>query len=159
MILLADLSVVVFFGTSGSIIVTSMVADIVEEAELRTGRRSEGLLLAADTFLKKLSAGMASAVPGLLLALVGFPPHADPATLNPEVMRRLALFSLPLWVALGLAATGVLLFYRIDRRTHEANLAELTPETDGSIPPDPLPLRAPPRWLSQGRTGHRRVGA
>lgn len=124
-ILLADLFVIMFIGTSGSIIVTSMVADIVEETELRTGRRSEGLLLGAETFLKKLSAGMAIAVPGLLLALVGFPPHADPATLNPEVMRHLAFFSLPLWVALGLAATSALLFYRIDRRTHEANLARL----------------------------------
>lgn len=124
-ILLADLFVVMFIGTSGSIIVTSMVADIVEETELRTGRRSEGLLLAAETFLKKLSAGMAIVVPGLLLALVAFPPHADPATLNPQVMRRLAFFSLPLWVALGLAATSVLLLYRIDRRTHEANLAKL----------------------------------
>src|SRR6516165_10972295 len=32
----------------GFIIVTSMIADIVEETELRTGRRSEGLLFAAD---------------------------------------------------------------------------------------------------------------
>lgn len=126
-ILLADLSVVTFIGTSGSIIVTSMVADIVEETELRTGRRSEGLLLAADTFLQKLSAGMAIAVPGLFLALVAFPSHADPTTLNPQVMRRLAFVSLPLWVALSLAATAVLLFYRIDRRTHEANLALLAP--------------------------------
>lgn len=125
-ILLADLSVVTFIATSGFIIVTSMVADIVEETELRTGRRSEGLLLAADTFLQKLSAGMAIAVPGLLLALVAFPAHADPATLNPQVMRRLASISLPLWVALGLAATGVLLFYRIDQHTHETNLAKLT---------------------------------
>jgi glycoside/pentoside/hexuronide:cation symporter, GPH family len=124
-ILLADLSVVTFIGTSASIIVTSMVADIVEETQLRTGRRSEGLLLAADTFLRKLSAGMAIVVPGLLLALVAFPPHANPATLNPQVMRRLAFFSLPLWVALGLAATGALLFYRIDRRAHEANLVKL----------------------------------
>jgi Na+/melibiose symporter-like transporter len=131
-ILLADLSVVVFLGTSGSIIVTSMVADLVEEAELRTGRRSEGLLLAADTFLKKLSAGMAIAVPGLL-ALVGFPPGADPATLNPDVMRRLAFFSLPLWVALGLAATSMLLFYRIDRLTHEANLAISGIESAGDV--------------------------
>jgi Na+/melibiose symporter-like transporter len=128
-ILLADLSVVTFIGTSGHIIVTSMIADIVEEAELRTARRSEGLLLGADTFLRKLSAGMAVAVPGLLLALIGFPPHADPATLNPEVMRRLAFYSLPLWLVLSLAATGVLLFYRIDRHTHEANLVKLATET------------------------------
>jgi len=112
--------------------VTSMVADIVEETELRTGRRSEGLLLAAETFLKKLSSGMAVAVPGLLLALVAFPPHAEPATLNPEVMRQLAFFSLPIWVTLGLAATGALLFYRIDRGTHEANLAKITLEYERS---------------------------
>ena len=110
-----------------------MVADLVEEAELRTGRRSEGLLLAAETFLKKLSVGMAIAVPGLLLALVGFPPGADPATLNPEVMRWLAFFSLPLWVALGLATTSMLLFYRIDRLTHEANLAISGIESAGDV--------------------------
>jgi GPH family glycoside/pentoside/hexuronide:cation symporter len=51
-----------------------MVADIVEETELRTGRRSEGLLLAAYTFLQKLSAGMAIAVPGLLLGPFGRTP-------------------------------------------------------------------------------------
>jgi Na+/melibiose symporter-like transporter len=158
-ILLADLAVVTFIATSGFIIVTSMVADIVEETQLRTGRRSEGLLLAADTFLQKLSAGMAIAVPGLLLALVDFPPHADPATLDPQVMRRLAFFSLPLWVALGLAATCTLLFYRIDRRMHEANLARLSPETDGAIPSSASPLDAHPRRLSQERAGSQRVGA
>jgi hypothetical protein len=108
-------------------------------------------LLATDTFLKKWGAGMAIAAPGLLLALVAFPPHADSATLNPQVMRRLAFFSLPLWVALGLAATGVLLFYRIGRRTHEANLAKLTPETDGSIPRPPH--RSPLRRAGSGREG------
>jgi glycoside/pentoside/hexuronide:cation symporter, GPH family len=158
-ILLADRLVIAAIGTSGFIIVTSMVADIVEETELRTDRRSEGLLIAADTFLQKLSAGMAIAVPGLLLGLVAFPPHADPATLDPQTMRRLAFISLPLWVALGVAATGVLLFYRIDRSTHEANLAKLTPETDGSIPPTAHRSATAPRRLTQGRAGHGRIGA
>ena len=117
---------ITFIGTSGFIIVTSMVADIVEQTELRAGRRSEGLLLAADTFLRKLSAGMA--IGSTVASGAGrLSPHADPATLNPQVMRRLAFVSLPLWVALSLVATGVLLFYRIDRRTHEANLALLEP--------------------------------
>jgi glycoside/pentoside/hexuronide:cation symporter, GPH family len=158
-ILLADLSVVTFIGASGFITVTSMVADIVEETELRTGRRSEGLLLAADTFLQKLSAGMAIAVPGILLGLVAFPPHADPAMLNPQVMRHLAFIALPLWVALGVAATSVLLFYRIDRDRHEANLAKLTPETDGSTPPHPRRSVAAPRRPMDGRAVRRRIGA
>jgi glycoside/pentoside/hexuronide:cation symporter, GPH family len=124
-ILVGDGFLVTVIGTGGFIIVTSMVADLVEETELRTGRRSEGLLLAAETFLRKLSAGVTVVVPGLLLALVGFPLHADPKTLDPLVMRHLALISMPLRVVLGVAATGMLLFYRSNRRTHEANLAKL----------------------------------
>lgn len=57
-ILVGDGLLVAAIGTGGFIIVTSMVADMVEETELRTGRRSEGLLLAAETFLRKLSAGV-----------------------------------------------------------------------------------------------------
>jgi Na+/melibiose symporter-like transporter len=124
-ILLVDRLVAGALGTAGFIIVTSMIADIVEEAELNTGRRSEGLLIAADTFLQKLSAGVATFIPGLFLAQVAFPPHADPATLDPNVVRHLAFISLPLWIVIGVAATSVLLFYRIDRRSHEANLAKL----------------------------------
>ena len=68
---------------------------------------------------------MAILVPGLFLALVAFPPHADPATLDPQVMRNLAFISLPLWIVIGFASISVLLLYRIDRRSHEANLAKL----------------------------------
>jgi glycoside/pentoside/hexuronide:cation symporter, GPH family len=124
-ILLAATLVVSALGTAGFIAVISMFADIVDETELRTGRRSEGLLLAAVHFLEKLSAGIAVAVPGLMLALVGFPRHADLATLDPKVMHELALVSLLLGVLLSLASTCMLCFYRIDRRTHEANLARL----------------------------------
>ncbi|MCL2429110.1 MAG: MFS transporter [Alphaproteobacteria bacterium] len=131
-ILVGDGLLVAVIGTGGFIIVASMVADLVEEAELRTGRRSEGLLLAAETFLRKLSTGVTVVVPGLLLALVGFPPHADPRTLDPLVMRHLALISMPLHVILGIAATNVLLLYRIDRRTHEANLAKLARDADAT---------------------------
>jgi Na+/melibiose symporter-like transporter len=124
-ILLADRLVVAALGTAGFIVVTSMIADIVEEAELKTGRRSEGLLIAADTFLQKVSAGVAILIPGLFLALVAFPPHADPSTLDPGVMRKLAFITLPMWIVIGLASTSVLLLYRIDRQSHEANLARL----------------------------------
>jgi GPH family glycoside/pentoside/hexuronide:cation symporter len=124
-ILLADRFIVALLATAGFIVVTSMITDIVEETELRTGRRSEGLLIAADTFLQKVSAGMAILVPGVLLALVAFPQNAAPATLDPHVMRTLAFISLPLWFVLATLSTMVLSFYRIDRRTHEANLAEL----------------------------------
>jgi GPH family glycoside/pentoside/hexuronide:cation symporter len=130
-ILLAATLVVSALGTGGFIAVVSMFAGIVDETELRTGRRSEGLLLAAVHFLEKLSAGTAVAVPGLMLALVGFPRHADLATLDPRVMRELAFVSLALGVLLSDASTCVLFFYRIDWRTHEANLARLALDFPG----------------------------
>lgn len=83
-------------------------------------------MLAAVHFLEKLSAGMAVAVPGLMLALVGFPRHADLATLDPRIMRELVFVSLAFGVVLSVASTCVLFFYRIDRRTHEANLGRLS---------------------------------
>ena len=73
-------------------------------------------------------------------------------------MRRLAFISLPLWVALGVAATSVLLFYRLDRRTHEANLAKLAP-IDRCIPPAPHRSATAPRRLDQGKAGHRKIEA
>jgi Na+/melibiose symporter-like transporter len=124
-ILLAAAFVAGALGTMGFIIVTSMIADIVEETQLKTGRRSEGLLFSADTFLQKVASGIATLLPGLLLAFVRFPLHAHPETLDPAVMRHLAMIYLPLTVGLSLCSTSVLLFYRIDRTAHEDNLRRL----------------------------------
>jgi Na+/melibiose symporter-like transporter len=124
-ILLADRFMAVALALAGFIIVSSMIADIVEEIQVKTGKRSEGLLFSADTFLQKLSSGAASILPGMMLALVAFPPRADPATLNPQIMYDLIWILMPLTFVLGLAGTLILWFYRIDRSAHEMNLARL----------------------------------
>jgi len=127
-ILLADRLVVVTLAIAGFIIVSSMIADIVEENEVRTGKRSEGLLVAADTFLQKLVGGVALILPGILLELVAFPAKANPATLDPQIMRNLVLIIVPLTFVITLLSTGILAYYRIDRRAHESNLAKLVPQ-------------------------------
>ena len=109
----------------GFIIVTSMIADIVEETELRTGRRSEGLLFAADTFLQKVSTGVATFLPGLMVTYVGLPVHARPKTLDPAIMIHLATLYLPMAIGLMLCSTTCIFFYRIDRAQHEDNLRRL----------------------------------
>jgi GPH family glycoside/pentoside/hexuronide:cation symporter len=124
-ILLADRFAAIALGVAGFIIVSSMIADIVEEIQVKTGKRSEGLLFSADTFLQKLTSGAASILPGMLLALVAFPAKADPATLDPQIMYNLIWILMPLTFVLGLAGTLILWFYRIDRGAHEMNLARL----------------------------------
>src|SRR5579871_4150281 len=124
-ILLVDRYVEIALGLAGFIIVSSMIADIVEEVQVKTGKRSEGLLFAADTFLQKLISGAASILPGIFLELVAFPAKADPKTLDPQIMHNLIWILMPLTFALGIAATVVLMLYRIDKSAHETNLAKL----------------------------------
>ncbi|MBV9541820.1 MAG: MFS transporter, partial [Alphaproteobacteria bacterium] len=119
----------VFFQTVGTalsitcaITISSMLADVVEDSQRKTGRRSEGLFFSANAFILKAVSGMGILVGGLLLAFVHFPEHADPATLDPQIPKNLALAYFPVTFALYAIALGVLSFYKIDRASHEENL-------------------------------------
>jgi len=104
------------------IVVTSMIADITEDAQVKTGARSEGLLMAANSFIVKLTTGFAALLPGVILAAVHFPAKAT-AAVAPQVVRNLIWVYLPSTFVLSLASIVVWLLYRIDQKTHEANLA------------------------------------
>jgi glycoside/pentoside/hexuronide:cation symporter, GPH family len=108
--------------TAALIINTSMIADIVEENQAKTGRRSEGLVLFSDRLLLKVASSLATILPGILLAWIHFPLGAKPATLSPDVMRHLALIYLPLATGLSVLAILSWLLFRIDRDAHDRNL-------------------------------------
>lgn len=90
-LLLADRAVSPIFGTGGYILVTSMIADIVEDSQAKTGRRSEGLLLSANSLLNQAATAGAAILPGLLLALVRFPLAAKPGHVDQHILNTLAL--------------------------------------------------------------------
>jgi len=122
----------IFFGTTGTLLsiacqitISSMIADVVEDSARVTGRRSEGLFFSANAFILKAVSGMGILVGGLLLAFVHFPEHANPATLDPQIPKDLALAYFPVTFALYAVALGCLSFYRIDRAKHEENLRAL----------------------------------
>jgi Na+/melibiose symporter-like transporter len=124
-ILAADTMASSAMAVMGFVIVTSMIADVVEEIQVKTGRRSEGLLFAVESLLRKLSTSFSALLPGLVIALVRFPRHALPGHVDAAVLRNLGLIYLPTSVLLGLCSTGVLFLYRIDRTRHEQNLQRL----------------------------------
>ena len=109
-------------GTGGFIIVTSMIADIVEESQAKTGRRSEGLLLSADGVLRNAVTGIGVAIPGLLISAVGFPLGVKPSEVDPAIVNQLAWAYLPLTSGMSILSILVWCFYRIDRTQHERNL-------------------------------------
>jgi Na+/melibiose symporter-like transporter len=142
-ILSLDLFVAGTLAVIGFVIISSMVADVVEDAAVKTGVRAEGLLFAANGLVPKITAGLGGFVGTLMLAAVHFPVGVASGgaadVVDPTVMRNLALISMPAGAVLNLIAVGVLMFYRIDRSAHEANLEALRLAASVTEPPTALP--------------------
>ena len=116
----------------GLIILTSMMADIVEQVQMQTGRRSEGLLFSADTMLKQIVTGVGAMGTGLILQVVQFPERAVPGHVPQEVLTRLATVYLPINVTTSLISIALISLFSISRTDHERHLASLAvaPVTD-----------------------------
>jgi Na+/melibiose symporter-like transporter len=133
-----------------------MITDVVEDSEVRTGRRSEGLFSASLSFVGKATSGLGILLAGLLIDAVHFPKQATPATIDivaPHAVRNLVLIYMPVQIALWIVSISLITLYRIDRKTHESNLQrlaesaalaesspEIVPGASGNF--DALPARA-----------------
>lgn len=109
----------------GFIIIASMVADVVEDAAVKSGVRAEGLLFATNGLVPKFTTGFGAFFAGVLVTMVHFPTHAVQGTVPMALMRHLVLLYLPTYALLVVASIAVLILYRIDRNTHEHNLERL----------------------------------
>ena len=124
-ILFSTYVVAAILGISGNILTSSMVQDLVEDSQAKTGRRSEGLIISADTLPQKILASFSVIVPGILLAWVGFPEGARPGRVDPEIIRKLALFYLSITWCITLASIATWSLFRIDEQRHASNLAKI----------------------------------
>jgi glycoside/pentoside/hexuronide:cation symporter, GPH family len=118
-------------GLTGFIIATSMMADVVEDAAVSTGQRSEGLLFAANGLIAKCVTGVGAFLSGLILTWVSFPQHAQQGHVDPAILHHLGMVYVPIVMIFSAIAIAVLLFYNIDRSTHEKNLARLKNAVEG----------------------------
>ena len=106
-------------------ILYSMIADLVEQSELKTGRRSEGVFFAAVTFTRKATQGLGAFAAGIMLSLVSFPQGAARGDVQPETLWKLGAFYAPSQLLLWTLMIVAVSFYRIDRQDHEQNLQRL----------------------------------
>ncbi len=133
----------------GYIIIGSMIADVTEDNAVKTGMRSEGLLFAASNLLPKFAPGIGGLIGAVILELVHFPVGAQTSAIDyvdPTIMRNMVLLWLPATMGLNVLAVTLLLFYRLDRSSHEANLQALRsadtlmdPITTTPVPSPPIP--------------------
>jgi GPH family glycoside/pentoside/hexuronide:cation symporter len=128
-ILLPILLVTYALGNVGTvtalILAASMAADVTEDSEAITGRRSEGVFSAGWFFVQKCTSGIGIFFAGLILAAAQFPAHAAPGAVPIAAIDRLTLIYAGLYLALGIIAALVLLRFPFGRAEHEARLARL----------------------------------
>jgi Na+/melibiose symporter-like transporter len=100
----------------------SMMADLVEQAEIKTGRRSEGIFFAASAFIRKVVGGLGLTAATFVLTLAGLKAGADPSQVSHETVMRLGMFYVPAILSLWMIMLAIMSTYTITRDGHEANL-------------------------------------
>lgn len=110
----------------GAVAVLSMIGDVVDESELRTGLRQEGLFYSARTFFAKASFSFGHLVAGIGLDLfVRFPTAAVPGEVGADVLFRMGILAGPV---MGLAALISLFMYskyHLTRSMHRKILSDI----------------------------------
>lgn len=134
-------------GIAGGVMTGSMIADVVEYGALETGRRSEGAFFAALSLVNKSVSGFGFVLSSFVVWLAGFPTNANPATLDPAILRNLLWVYLP--ILMTLYALSIFFFnkYPITRAKHAENvrrLAEQYAMTNPDIETVPVGTVVPP---------------
>jgi len=111
-----------------SVMIISMIADIVEDSEIATGRRSEGLFFAGHSFIQKSASGLGLFASGLVLWAAHFPADKLPGEIDPGIVQNFAVIYLSTVLIIYAIGFWVLSYFPINRETHRENLRRLAGE-------------------------------
>ena len=130
--LLPTLCVHVVINVSAAIIVfatlASMLMDLVEDIQLKTGRREEGILFSARSFADKAVSGFGLTFAGIILSLISFPESSVireqlNGTVPNDILADLALWYIPICIIAFGSALALVAGYSLTRDEHEENAA------------------------------------
>jgi len=110
-------------GVVSIISATSMVAEIIEAFEERTGKRAEGTFYAGNWLIQKSATGGGILLTSLIVETIGLEPGTAQAAVAPDVVANLALAYLLVTAVLAVTAAFWLARFPITRADHEARIA------------------------------------
>tara|TARA_B100000945_G_scaffold174929_1_gene140265 strand:- start:230 stop:589 length:360 start_codon:yes stop_codon:yes gene_type:complete len=113
-------------AVASTILVSSMIADIVEDSELTTKRRSEGLFFATVGFSGKAISGVGIFLAGLVTSIAGLPAGAKPSEVDDNILVNIVFLFLPIYILFYLISVYFFSLYKITREQHEFNLETLS---------------------------------
>lgn len=112
-----------FFNT----IIWAMITDVIDDAEVRTGVRQDGTIYSVYSFARKLGQAASAGMIGAVLSSIGYSDAVAKAPSQyPEVLSGIFNWSclIPA-IGLILVAVALIFIYPLDKKTVNANIAEL----------------------------------
>ena len=106
-------------------LLTSMLADVVEDVEVHTGQRKEGVIFAINTFMAKCATGLAVFLATLILDVAHFPVRPAPGAITGPVVTRMSEVYVVTVMLLFVGSIVAAYFYSITRAQHNLNLQTL----------------------------------
>lgn len=100
------------------ILIDSMLSDTIDEHELNSGKREEGLFFSARSLATKASYGLGSFVAGVSLDIIRFPKGADLEAVSPDMVFKLSLIAGPVCMVFFIATVFLARNYSLNAKRH-----------------------------------------
>lgn len=115
-LVLLTTGIAVFSVVTLHVVTASLMADLLDEQELSTGLRQEGVFFAAGTFVLKATTGLGAMLAGIVIDIIGLSPGSEPGSIEPSVLQSLGWFTVTLTGGMAFIA---FVFYSRIRMTRE----------------------------------------
>ena len=112
-----------FFNLGLWILSGSIVADVVEWDQLRTGERREGAFAGIQSFIIKAAQGIGLALVNVTLAYIGYVPDVPQSA---DTLLKLKILYGPVPAVIFWIGAIIFLFYPITKKTHKLMLEEIS---------------------------------
>ena len=129
-IVLIQSIVSVAFYIAGATLTSAMIADVVEDGELKTGRRAEGLFFSASIMVAKAVSGIGLFAASAILGFIRFPTGMRPDQVAPSTLTHLAFTYAPIYAGLYAIGLTLLMGYKITRASHAETLTLLAAKAE-----------------------------
>lgn len=107
----------------------SLLANSIDEVELKTGKRTEGIVFSMQNFVSKLTGAIPKFIQGYVLKFLGFDPNikhaANQTVINAQVAPRFLKYRWHLFIlgpAIGSALYLIVILFLKDDQTHVAEV-------------------------------------
>jgi GPH family glycoside/pentoside/hexuronide:cation symporter len=100
------------------VVMDSMLSDTIDQHEMETGRREEGLFFSASSFAQKASFGLGALIAGIGLDVIKFPKGAAADAVPMDVLTDFAWFAGPMTMVILFSSIFLIRQYPIDEEEH-----------------------------------------